>query len=220
MTDTDQISPRDEDGLRAAEYVLRLLPAEEEAAFEARLAAEPELMAQVNAWTTRLSGMDTEFAEEKPRAAVKTQLMGRLFGEPERKPPFWERLGLWQGLSFASLALAGFLAWQSLQVSGPQTPGRGPLFVSEITAEDASLRVLAVYDSTTGELQINRTAGQAPSGRVLELWAIAEGRDPVSLGVLPDAQTADVAIPEEFRAQMASLTLAITDEPPGGGPGG
>ncbi len=219
MTDADP-PDRDDDNLLAAEYVLRLLDADQERAFETRLAHEPDLMKEVNVWTERLSGMDTEFASVSPRAAVKTQLLQRLFGAPESAVPFWQKLGLWQGLSFASLALAGFFAWQAVPFGPIDTPARGPLYVSEIAAEDQSLRVLAVYDSTVGELQINRTAGAAAAGRALELWAIAEGNAPVSLGVLPDTQTAGLLLPEEFRAGVASLTLAISDEPPGGSPTG
>ena len=219
MTDTD-LPDRDDDSLLAAEYVLRLLEPDEERAFEARLAHEPDLIDEVSAWTTRLSGMDTEFAEQPARAAVKAELLERLFGAPERAVPLWQRLGLWQGLSFASLLLAGFFAWQVIQLGPLRAPDRGPLYVSEIAAEDQSLRVLAVYDSAAGELQINRTAGQAAAGRALELWAIAEGDAPVSLGVLPDTQTAGIPLPEEFHATVASLTLAISDEPPGGSPTG
>ncbi|MEO3415277.1 anti-sigma factor [Roseovarius sp. CAU 1744] len=218
---TDMPPPdRDDDSLLAAEYVLRLLTPAEKRAFEARFAAEPALLDEIDAWSERLSGMNAEFSEETPRAEVKDALMARLFGEATPAPGFWQRLGLWQGLSFASLLLAGFFAWQNIQTAPTEAPGRGPLYVSEIAAEDQSLRVLAVYDSDAGELQINRTAGQAATGRALELWAIAEGAAPVSLGVLPDTQTAGVPLPEEFHAGVADLTLAISDEPPGGSPTG
>lgn len=214
---------REDDDLLAAEYVLRLLSPEDERAFEARLGSDAALMDRVSAWTERLSGMDTEFAEETPRAAIKAELTERLFGAPVQATPstsFWQRLGLWQGLSFASLLVAGFFAWQTMQTEPAETPGRGPLYVSEIVAEDQSLRVLAVYDSDAGALQINRTDGAAAAGRSLELWAIAEGDAPVSLGILPEGQSADIPLPEEFRATVASLTLAITDEPQGGSPTG
>lgn len=218
MSDMDQTGHRDDDSQLAAEYVLRLLPPEEERAFEARLAVEPALMTEVGIWTSHLAGMDGEFGEETPGARVKAALQARLFGDTHHSTPFWQRLGLWQGVSFASLALAAFMTWQSLQV--PEIPARGPLYVSEITAEDQSLRLLAVYDSTAGELQISRTNGEAATGRVLELWAIAEGDAPVSLGVLPEAQTAGVVLPDQLRARVAGLTLAISDEPPGGSPTG
>ena len=219
MSDSD-IPDRDEDRLLAAEYVLRLLDRDAERAFATRLEQEPALREEVAAWETHFSGMDHEFASETPRAALKAELMQRLFGAAERPTPFWQRLGLWQGLSFASLLLAGFFAWQVMLLAPGDTPSGGPLYVSEIAAEDQSLRVLAVYDSTSAELQINRTAGQAASGRALELWAIAEGEAPVSLGVLPETRVADIPLPEAFRARIGSLTLAISDEPPGGSPTG
>ena len=218
---TDASPPdRDDDNLLAAEYVLRLLPPSEMRAFEARLEAEPDLREEVAAWTERLAGMNPEFAEEAPRGAVKDALMTRLFGAPPPRTSIWQRLGLWQGLSVASLLLAGFFAWQLMLTGAPDSTARGPLYVSEIAADDQSLRMLAVYDSDAGELQLNRTDGQAAAGRALELWAIADGNAPVSLGVLPDAEAASLPLPEEFRAGVADLTLAISDEPPGGSPTG
>lgn len=211
----------DDDTILAAEYVLRLLTEEEERAFEARLVNEPALMKDVAAWTSRLSGLDDEVEEVAPRAAVKAGLQDRMFGPIETPPvPFWRRLGLWQGVSFASLVLAGFMTWQVLQAPQPGAPDPGQLFLTEISSEDQSLRVLAVYDSATNRLQINRTAGEAAEGRVMELWAIAGDDAPVSLGVLPETQTAGVTLPEDLRPEVAGLTLAISDEPPGGSPTG
>lgn len=214
-TGSDDI-PQD-DGLLAAEYVLRLLDPVEDAAFRARLAQEPALAAEVTAWTTRLSGLDASVAEVAPRSAVKTGLERRLFGQPAR-PSFWQRAGLWQALSLASVAVAAFFALQSLQPPQPIAPT--PLFVSEIAAEDQSLRLLAVYDSAAGEVRLTRTAGSAAEGRVLQLWAIAGEAAPVSLGVLPEDSTTAVILPEALRPGIAGLILAVSDEPPGGSPTG
>lgn len=215
-----EIMREGEDSLLAAEYVLRLLMPDEERAFERRLTRERGLLDEVLDWTNRLTGMDDEVAEVDPPASAKSALHDRLFGAPEPAVPFWRKLGLWQGVSFASLALAGFLAWQTAQVSVPGATDRGPLFVSEIAAEDQSLRLVAVYDSDAGRLRLNRTAGGAAPGRALELWAIAEGGAPVSLGVLPEAPDAGVILPRSLRPMVACLTLAVSDEPPGGSPTG
>jgi anti-sigma-K factor RskA len=75
------------------------------------------------AWQARLSGLDAEVAEVAPRAAVKTGLEQRLFGLPPRAC-LWQRAGLWQGVSLASLVVAAFFAVQSLQLL--QAPIRGP----------------------------------------------------------------------------------------------
>lgn len=217
MSDVSPDTPRDEESLLAAEYVLRLLDPTEEARVAARLAREPALAEEVAAWRVRLSGLEAEVQEVAPRAAVKTGLERRLFGMPSRAP-FWQRAGLWQAVSLASLAVAAFFAVQSLQL--PQDPARAPLFVSEIAAEDQSLRLLAVYDSQAAELRLTRTAGSAAAGRVLQLWAIAGDAAPVSLGVLPEGDTAAVILPDALRAGVADLVLAVSDEPPGGSPTG
>jgi anti-sigma-K factor RskA len=54
----------------------------------------------------------------------------------------------------------------------------------------------------------------------LELWAILPGQAPISLGVLPDSETARILVPAALRSQAAQFTLAITDEPLGGSPTG
>jgi anti-sigma-K factor RskA len=217
MSDSPPATPRDEDSLLAAEYVMRLLDPAEEARVAARLAREPALAEEVAAWQARLAGMDGEVAEAAPRAAVKTGLEQRLFGQPPRLS-FWHRAGLWQAVSLASLAVAAFFAVQTLQL--PPEPARAPLFVSEIAAEDQSLRLLAVYDSAAAELRLTRTAGGAAAGRVLQLWAIAGDAAPVSLGVLPDDATVAVILPDDLRAQVGDVVLAVSDEPPGGSPTG
>ena len=217
MSDRTDGTPDEEDSLLAAEYVLRLLDPAEEAAVAARLGREPALAEEVARWTARLAGMDTEVAEVAPRASVKTTLERRLFGVAPRAP-FWRRAGLWQAVSLASLAVAAFFAMQSVQLT--QEPARAPLFVSEIAAEDQSLRLLAVYDSAAAELRLTRTAGGAAAGRVLQLWAIAGDAAPVSLGVLPDDATTAVTLPDALRGDVADLVLAVSDEPPGGSPTG
>jgi anti-sigma-K factor RskA len=217
MSDVSPDAPRDADGLLAAEYVLRLLDPAEEARVAARLTREPALAEAVAAWQARLSGLDAEVAEVAPRASVKSGLEQRLFGLPPRVS-FWQRAGLWQGVSLASLAVAAFFAVQVLQL--PPEPARAPLFVSDIAAEDQSLRLLAVYDSAAAELRLTRTAGRAAAGRVLELWAIAGDAAPVSLGVLPQDATAAVILPEGLRNAVTGLVLAVSDEPPGGSPTG
>lgn len=92
------------------------------------------------------------------------------------------------------------------------------LYVAEIAGEDDGLRVLVAYDPGQGGLRVERTAGTVPPDRVLELWAIGGDGVPVSLGILPDAGL--VALPEPIRAQIAGLTLAISEEPTGGSPTG
>lgn len=216
----------DEDRALAAEYALRLLPPEEEAAFEARMLDDRRLEGLVAEAVNQFAPLSDEIAEEAPSPAVKKALLSDLFGEAPAPASLWDRLGLWRATSFAATAAAAVMAVMLLTQQGPSpapqlpAPERGALFVSEIAAEDNSLRVLAVYDAATGAMQINRTAGGPATDRALELWAIAGDNAPVSLGVLPADQKGRLALPESLRGDVANLVLAISDEPPGGSPTG
>lgn len=203
MSDTAQTSPDDQ--TLAAEYALGLLEADEARAFEERMGREPALRAAYAAWAEDFARMTESFPEVVPPAAVKRALMARLFG-PVRRRIWMPFLG---GLVAAGLAL--WVVW-------PETMAV-PTYQAEIAAQDGSLRIAASY-TEDGRLSLSREAGQAAPGRVLELWLIAEGGAPVSLGVLPEATTAEVSVPDALRGALAGALLAISDEPPGGSPTG
>jgi anti-sigma-K factor RskA len=94
-----------------------------------------------------------------------------------------------------------------------------PLLTAEMAATDRSMVIQARLED--GALSLTRIAGEAPAGRVLELWLIAADGVPVSLGVLPETAEARLAVPALLQeALVPGVTLAITDEPPGGAPGG
>ncbi|SIO05056.1 anti-sigma factor [Vannielia litorea] len=207
-----EAAPYDEDDIAlAGEYVLRLLGAEEVAAFEARLAAEPALRRLVTEWQEGLASLADEISEAPP-AALWARIEAAAHGDtPLRSAvPFWGWLT--GGLVAALLALAVFFVIPP----GPVEPVQQ----ARIAAEDGSLVVLAGL-SAEGELHLVREAGGPRAGRVLELWLIAEGAPaPVSLGVLPEETDVRIPVPEALRARFAGGTLAISDEPPGGSPTG
>ncbi|EPX80093.1 anti-sigma factor [Litoreibacter arenae] len=214
----------EEDHLLATEYALRLLTKDEEAAFEARMLDDRDLEALVAEAVNQFAPLSDEIAEERPSPAVKTALLADLFGEADTPTSIWDRIGLWRATSFAATAaavvMAVMLVTQQAPAPLPPASERGALFVSEIAAEDNSLRVLAVYDAATGGLQINRTAGAPAPDRALELWAIAGDNAPVSLGLLPADAKGQLSLPEALRADVGGLVLAISDEPTGGSPTG
>ncbi len=213
---SEQLTKDEEDRVLAAEYTLRLLSGDEEQAFEARLAGDPALEIEVAQWVHHFAPLSNEFAAVEPSKAIKAKLMTDLFGAAEKPASLWSRLGLWQGLSLVTTATAAFLAFMLVTQPAPEAPQTGPLYVSEIVADDNSLRVLAVYDGSTGDLRLNRTAGEAAEGRDFELWAIVGDNAPVSLGVLTDDGTGNIALPEALRGAVGGMVLAISDEPDGG----
>ncbi len=202
-----------DDAALAAEYVLGLLDAGERAEFEARLRSDPLLWGEVQAWHERLAVLAAD-VDVAPPARVWRRVEARLFGISTRG------LRLWQGLGVGGLGLAAALAVVLFFAPPPPAPPAGPVYAAEIVAEDQSLRLLAVYEAGAGVLRLTRTDGAARAGRALELWVIAGDQPPRSLGVLPEAGTAQLEVPETLRAAVAAGVLAISDEPPGGSPTG
>jgi len=200
----------------AGEYALHLMDADARRAFEARLDAEPALRALVVEWNEQLAPLADNFTPQTPPPAVKARINAVLFpATPSRTWSLWRVLA---GSGLAAVLAVGVL------VMLPQDPAPTPFtpsLTAEIAAEDASLIVLASFAPETGVLRIDRQAGAANDGRVLELWLIAEGADaPVSLGVLPDETQTDIALPETLAQAISGGTLAISDEPLGGSPTG
>ena len=213
MTGTEDHS---DDIALAGEYVLRLLDAAEQRAFEARLRDDAGLRALVRDWEAGLAPLAEDIEPVTPPARLKSDLTKRLFPAPAPATS-----GLWRWLSGGLLA-SGLLVG-ALMLSPVLSPLRGPVpsLTASIAAEDGSLVVAASFIAETGTLEIDRQTGSARPGRVLELWLIAEGAPaPVSLGVLPEDTVTQITLPEALAAQMTGALLAISDEPPGGSPTG
>ncbi|MFD2737980.1 anti-sigma factor domain-containing protein [Sulfitobacter aestuarii] len=211
-----QEGPERDDDMLAAELALGLLEGEALAEAESRLRADRGFAAEVAGWQERLASLAEEIDEVNPDAAQKRALLARLF--PERKVSLLQRLWFWKGLSLAALVLAGLLGLALLQRPAPQEAA--PLYAAQMRGEGETLELLAVLDDRAGDIALRRLAGAAPEGRVLELWAILPEQAPISLGVLPEDESMRVVLPQELRSRVGALTLAVTDEPPGGAPAG
>lgn len=215
MTD-DAPEPDPRDIATAGEYVLGTLPLAEREAFQRRLLNEPALVAEVARWETHFDPIAAEVRPVSPPAKVWNNLERRLF--PERTAPAGS-VRLWKWLSLGSVcASIALLALLWLGQPGPETERN--LWVSDMVSADSTVRLTALYDETDGEMLIS-VAGQPPAqGRDFELWLIQGDRAPISLGVMPHQGQAAMPIPEDLRILVANATLAITDEPAGGAPGG
>ncbi len=215
MSDHPTIPPEDDDML-AAEVALGLTEGDERAAARTRMLQDRSFARRVADWQERFAPMAEDIAPVSPPKRARKALMARLF--PARRVPLMQRLWVWQGISLAALATVVFLALPLLQEPGEQAPD--DVYAARMVAEDSALELLAVMDMSRGDIALRRVSGTAPEGRVLELWAILPDRAPISLGVLPEGDVNRVALPADLAPEAAQITLAITDEPPGGAPGG
>jgi anti-sigma-K factor RskA len=202
MTDAP-LSAREEDDALAAEYVLGVLDLSERLAAEARIKADPDFGRLVASWEERLSPLNDDYAEV-PAPNLLPRIESRLFPAPA--PP--ARSGLWRWL--AGMAVAASLVIVGLATL---TPPRQVL-VATLATGDARLSYAVTSFGDT--LRVTRVAGvPAVAGQVHELWVIAPGAAPVSLGLLED-QPLTVRYP----VPPAGWTLAVSVEPAGGSPTG
>lgn len=211
MTTTDD---HNDDVALAGEYALHLLDAETRRAFEKRLDNEHALRVLLSEWDEHFVALSDEIAPISPPPAVKSRIEAVLFAEPTKAR---SGLSFWYTVLGAGFAAAlGIAVFLSVSPDMPPDPF-APSFTAELAAEDQSLVVQASYEPGTGILRIDRQAGQAREGRVLELWLIAEGATaPISLGVLPADTATDIVLPDDLVDSIAGGTLAISDEPIGG----
>jgi anti-sigma-K factor RskA len=204
----------------AADYVVGTLRGGARRRFEALLPAHPVLRGAVRSWQTRLMPLTHALPPVAPPARVWALIDQHLFGKATKAPTvsqavqrWWEKLGLWQGLSAAaSVAAIGLGVALSLPapIQPPVVVVLSPnqsetRFVASVSADGRSL-VLKPIDGAT------LTASQA-----YELWALPASGAPRSLGLVSAKGGTTVQ-----RAQLLKDTaaFAVSIEPPGGSPTG
>lgn len=207
---TDQ-TPEDLNAL-AAEYALGLLEGDDLAHAHSLSSTDRDFAQAVTDWEIRLAALTEELAPETPRAAVKKALLAEVF--PQAKPrSLWERIWVWQAAGALSFML---LAAVLISNSGQRPIATGPLYTAEIVAEAGDFRVVAVVDKSTNEVFLTRTAGAAPVGRILQVWAHGEGAPAISVGLWPEGDTVRLAMPQTIADVQGILTLGVSEEPVGG----
>jgi anti-sigma-K factor RskA len=149
-----------------------------------------------------MEGLNEEFAEA-PAPKVMPAIEARLFPKPQRA-----RGGFLRWLSGAVVAASVVLV--GLAMLAPPRPA----LVAVLTTADARLSYEVRHFGS--ELQVLRVAGApAVAGRVHELWLIAPGAAPVSLGLLDQPE-----LVVTYPRPPEGWTLAVSIEPAGGSPFG
>lgn len=210
---------KERDDMLAAEYALGTLPHGERVLFEKRLKDDRALQDRVAWWNRQYMPLGEEIDPVAAPASVLAGIETRLFSSPSRSS-WWESVAFWRGLAVASLAaliVVGGLFANSVS----DQPSQGEVFVAQVAGEASDVRLAAFFDDSTNTLKLNRTAGEAATGRDFELWIIAGDGAPVSLGVLPRDNSFQITVQPEIRAALSGgSVLAISDEPAGGSPTG
>ncbi|QEW18441.1 putative anti-sigmaE protein [Marinibacterium anthonyi] len=207
----------DDDTMLAAEFALGLLSGAELAEAQRRVSEDPVFAAEVTRWEIELSEMAVELTPEPVPRGAQAALEARLFGAPEGAAGAVPRrvlaaLAFWRAISIVAVLAVAMLGY--LLVT--DRPAPEPLRAAEIVSDDGGFRFLAVLDEGAGVLQVTRVAGDAPSGRVLQVWAHGPDQPAVSVGLFGDGDTARLHLPLALRGVQGTFTMGISEEPPGG----
>lgn len=216
----------DEDRPLAGEFVLGVLDADERAEAQRRMAAEPAFARAVQWWETHLTPLAADIRAVEPSAGLWPRI-ANLVGE-RAKPPVWNNVSVWRGVSVGALALAAASVAALVLTPRPALPpvvapaAPAPAEVAVINDPVSKQPALiATLDHATDKLILTPVAMKMPSGREPELWIIPEGQKAISLGVIPQNAPAQIVLPAGLRGGGTyTATLAVTDEPPGGAPTG
>lgn len=196
----------------AAEYALGVLPEPERAPFEARMAADPDVAQDVDAWTEYFSTLTDAMPEVAPPARLWKRIEIAVHGQPS--PPVWRML-----LPYLLGAVGGAtLAWL-VMVSGVLLEDVGDGRIRADLAE-GELVFAVLIDPPTHTVTLDLVSGEAPEGRALEVWLIPEGEAPISLGLATEDSTFATRLSDAMALQVPGATLAVSEEPPGGSPTG
>lgn len=202
----------------AAEYVLHLLDADDRRAFETRLKDDQVLRVQVTQWEAHFAGMAEAVDAVQPPARIKSAVM-----ETIAEARGQARSSLWRpwAMLLGGLAIAGLAAVLLMNTVFTPELDLTPAFRADLSSGDQSIVLVASVIPATHEIVVEPVTGAPPSGRVFELWLIAEGATtPISLGVLETGDTTRIRVPDEIAPSVRTGTIAISDEPPGGSPTG
>lgn len=246
---------------QAAAYALGALPPDERATFEARLAEDADLRAEVAEFERLVGELGRLAVSEEPPAGLRERVLARAAAaRPVRTapsamaaPPRRSALPLWIGWGLAAAALVlSFGLWNAqvtlqseravLRAEYERALGDLAAADSAIADRDAVLDAIRAGDVRSADLAgvDGGTAARVfydpsggwfavlaarlpptPAGRTYQLWAIAEGAAPVSVGtfdVREGGATVRIEASQAVR-DLGDLTLAaLTVEPEGGSP--
>lgn len=209
--DRNYIGSSDDDTL-AAEYVLGVLSAAERAEAKRRIARERGFAALVEAWQARLIPWTDEIVPVQPPVDLWNRISAALPAE-RAAGGLWSSLMLWRWLTAGAgaLALASLVA---LFVAVNQ-PAPKPLIA---TIENSNARIfVATVDPARDTIAVVPATYTADPSRVPELWLIAPGDKPRSLGLLRPDQATTISVPASLRGlATGQAVLAVSLEPQGG----
>lgn len=246
--------------MTAAEYVLGTLRGPARRRFEALMARDAALAAEVSRWQEALSALDAADVPLEPPGRVWRTIQLRLPAQsPAPMADFRTRVAAepsashlvsgsdsvseavpesapvggasvrggtkrvqrgWQFFSFALAAsLVVTLFWPRLLVWNGEDIAPRPVAVLASTQVGSAQQMVASFDARHRQLVLTPLNMEVPeTGHSLQLWLIAKGQKPASLGLIKAQASTVIALDKDRLG--SDVTLAVSLEPAGGSPTG
>lgn len=215
------------DDPRHAEYVLGVLDATARAAVEQEMRNDPRVAATVLLWQQRLSPLADDVPAVTPAAHVWTRISATLGHaaptQPHAPSRLWDNLRLWRWVAIGASAVAAtaLVALVDRPWFAPTVVAPG-YRVATLVQDNGVAGWTATLDRQRRTLVVvAATPATFASDRSTQLWLIAPGRKPQSLGLVArDGATTIDLTPALFAQAGAQALLAVSVEPPAGSPTG
>lgn len=212
----------------AAPYALGALDEEERAAFEAHLAQ----CAQCRAEVASFRDVAGQLALAVPAGAPAPGLRNRVIAEARRVRPLASRLPWLAAAAGIVLAiLLGGAWWQeraARRTLEARVAEQGELLATLLAPDVGVANLAATGKPPSARLFWNPARHRvvmavfdlppAPAGRTYQLWAIATGKAPVSLGTFSTGAEGGLIVGMTVPTGLAFNLTAVTEEPAGGSP--
>jgi anti-sigma-K factor RskA len=197
--------------------VLGVLSAAERRAVQARIGQEPALRAEIEYWEQRLGPLASELEPIDPRPRVWAKIEAALAADA-RQSTLWQNLPFWR---WAAIGSAVFAAASLTLVYFARIPSPNAPLVARLESSGGGAGFVVAIDSGGGGLTVVPAALSDVNQRALELWLIAPGEQPRSLGLIEAARAVHIGVPAELTQRVTpQATLAVSLEPLGGSPTG
>lgn len=238
-TSLPPLPPIDDDALLAGEYVLGVLDTQERRDAAARAGRDPAFAAEVARWDTAFSPWLLRVDAVEPGTHVWPRIrtaLGWSAIEGAGRKGLWDNAAFWRGTTALAVAASVFaVAIGVWRMPGPVAPTPPPVVVVQPppAGEEAAalpVTVLAADDGSTGwiarvspdrskVLMVPAPRPADAGGKVNELWIIAAGQAPRSLGFVSNDKAHSIDIPAPVRGGVAmGAVFAVTLEPEQGLP--
>lgn len=220
----------------AGEYVLGTLSATERHEIEQRMPKDYALRSAVAQWQDRLLPLAQVPPAVPPSAYLWARIERSLNQQTSATPApatcigtknaphanttrWWNRLGLWRGLSATGFAMAAVLA--AVLVTSLRAPTPSPQYMVVLVAPKDKSPGWVAQTSNHQEIQLIPLGNtQVPANRTLELWTKADGwSGPASLGLVQPGQPVQIPLSQLPPLQPNQL-FELTLEPAKGSPTG